>query len=123
MGNVRIFLIFTFCVTFTWFSLKSDQLELLLVFTITLNDNRKTVDAALLTDRLITYCFPLRGENCENFGATLLCCGDLSSVGVDLKQLCVSYAGDLADQAVSQTSVWSLRVILIRRKHSGKWDS
>lgn len=62
MGNVKIFLLFTFCVAFTWFSLKSDQLELLLVFTITLNDNRKTVDAALLTDKLITYCFPLRGR-------------------------------------------------------------
>lgn len=54
---------------------------------------------------------------------TCFCGGDLSSVGVDLKQGDVLVVGDLADQAVAQMSVGSLWVVLIQRKDASKWDT
>lgn len=49
--------------------------------------------------------------------------GDLSSFRVDLEQGGVESVGDLADQAVAQLSVGGLWVVLIQRKHTGKWDT
>lgn len=54
---------------------------------------------------------------------TVFCGGDLSSFRVDLEEGRVESVGDLADQAVAQLSVGGLWVVLIRRKHTGKWDT
>lgn len=54
---------------------------------------------------------------------TFLCGGDLSSVRVDLEQEDVVFVWDLADQAIPQVSVGSLRVVLIQCKNASKWDT
>lgn len=70
--------------------------------------------------------YPVRlhlGSCCSCVCTTFCCSGNLSSVGVDLEQDDAMSVGDLADQAVAQKRVGSLRVILIQRKYSGKWDT
>lgn len=54
---------------------------------------------------------------------TFCCSGDLSSVRVDLEQGDVVFVGDLADQVVGQMSVGGRWVVVIQRKHAGKWDT
>lgn len=54
---------------------------------------------------------------------TVFCDGDLSGVRVDLEQEDVVFVGDLADQAVAQMGVGGLWVVLIQRKHTGKWGT
>lgn len=54
---------------------------------------------------------------------TLFRQGDLSSLTVDLEQEKVVFVGDLAEQAVAQTSVGGLWVVLIRGKNLGKCDT
>lgn len=61
---------------------------------------------------------------CTAVCAVTLCReGDLSSVPVDLEQGNVVFVGDLADQAVAQTSIGGLWVVPIRGKNLGKWDT
>ncbi len=54
---------------------------------------------------------------------TFFCGGDLSGVRVNLEQKDVVFVGDLADQAVAQMGVGGLWVVLIQRKHAGKWGT
>lgn len=42
---------------------------------------------------------------------------------VDLEQGDVVFVGDLADQVVGQMSVGGRWVVVIQRKHAGKWDT
>lgn len=60
---------------------------------------------------------------CEDeFYFTLFIGGDLSGFGVDLEQEDVVAVGELAVQAVAQTSVWSCGVVLVGCRHLDEGD-